>query len=177
MKNSEGNAVENRDFSGYEVQIYQVFIVLSLQLCIRMGELINFRIMRICRLRLTKLRRDYMSAKNPSLVRLQGIPGPKYFIEKANQYEVIARRVGANTFIEKGHVVNDAFSGSATVTKTYNTSIFDLGIVNDGTLDLTISKNAFSVITKPTNKVDDLFSPNKSITITATGALKSVVNE
>ena len=99
-----------------------------------------------------------MCGKGHSLVRIQGIPGPWYFNEK-------------------GCVVKAVISGPATATKTYNTSMFSFGTVNNGTPDSMITINTFSVIIKPPKKVGDLFGPYKSITITAAGALKSVVSE
>ena len=116
-----------------------------------------------------------MSAYEQPLVKAQGIPAPQYFNEKTNAYEPITGEYGANRFIERGRIVKDAFSGDSTTSKTYNTPMFGLGIVNDGSSDLSVSLNGFTIVLKPGESFDDLFDAFTSFTITGNSAFRTVV--
>lgn len=104
-------------------------------------------------------------------------PVPQYFNPITDQYEVLIGRDGANSFIEKGRIVKDAFNSSAPVTKSYNSQMSGFGIVNDGEADLSFTINEFTIIVKPHETFDDLFEPFYSVTVTATDAFRAVVRE
>ena len=116
-----------------------------------------------------------MSATDQPLVRSQGIPAPQYYNEGTNTYEAITGEYGANRFIERGRIVKDAFSGNATVTKSYGTQMFGLGIVNDGTADVVVTINGFTITLKAGESFDDLFDAFTTFTITTTSAYRTVV--
>lgn len=119
-----------------------------------------------------------MSATDKELVKAAGgIPAPQYYNPFNDRYETITGRNGANSFIEKGRVVKDAFNSTESVTKSYSTPMFGFGIVNDGETDLTFSINSFTIVVKPYEAFDDLFEPFTSVTITATDAFRAVVRE
>ena len=104
-------------------------------------------------------------------------PVPQYYNPKSDQYEPIVGAHGANSFIERGRIVKDAFSGSTTITKTYLTNMYGFGIVNDGENDLTVSINNFNIVVKPTEAFDDLFDPFTTLTISGNSAFRAVVRE
>jgi len=116
-----------------------------------------------------------MSATDQPLVKAQGIPAPQYYNASTNAYEAIEGEYGANRFIERGRIVKDAFNGNATVTKTYNTQMFGLGIVNDGETDVVVTVNGFTITLKAGESFDDLFDAFTSFTITTTSAYRTVV--
>lgn len=118
-----------------------------------------------------------MSAADKPLVRAQNVPAPQFYNPKTDRYEVITGRDGANSFIEKGRVVKDAFSGSVSVSKTYPIDMFGFGIVNDGVADLTFSIGTFTITVKPGETFDDLFEPFTTVVVTATDAFRAVVRE
>jgi hypothetical protein len=118
-----------------------------------------------------------MSAADKPLFKAQDMPAPQYYNPKTGEYEVITGRNGANSFIEKGRVVKDAFNGSESVSKTYPMDMFGFGIVNDGIADLTFSIGAFTLTVKPGETFDDLFEPFTTVVVTATDAFRAVVRE
>lgn len=119
-----------------------------------------------------------MSATDKELVKAAGsIPAPQYYNPKADRYEPITGRDGANAFIEKGRVVKDAFNGSESITKNYSTFMFGLGIVNDGESNLTVMINDFSIIVKPGESFDDLFEPFNIVKVNASDEFRMVVRE
>lgn len=119
-----------------------------------------------------------MAGENKPLVKAQGgVPAPQYFNTRTQQYEVITGSYGANSFIERGRLVKDVFSGSATVTKIYGTSMYGLGIVNDGQADLTVTINMFDIVVQPGESFDDLFDPFQRVTIEATDAFRAIIRE
>lgn len=119
-----------------------------------------------------------MTAENKPLVKAQGgQPAPQYFNTRTQQYEVITGSYGANSFIERGRLVKDVFSGSTTVTKVYGTNMYGLGIVNDGQSDLTVTINMFDIVVKPNESFDDLFDPFQRVTIEATDSFRAVIRE
>lgn len=118
-----------------------------------------------------------MAATDKPLLRAQNTPAPQYFNKKANQYEVIEGRDGANSFIEKGRIVKEVISGSANVTKAYGSPMFGFAITNDGLADLTFTINSLTITVKPGESFDDLFEPFNGVVINATDAFRSVVRE
>lgn len=118
-----------------------------------------------------------MSATDRPLVRAQNTPAPQYFNWKANQYEVVIGRDGAISFIEKGRIVKDAFSGEKSIIKPYNSPMFGFAITNDGVLDLEFTINALTIVVKPGESFDDLFEPFTSVSINANDEFRAVVRE
>lgn len=118
-----------------------------------------------------------MAAIDKPLVRAQNTPAPQYFNKQANQYEVIEGRNGANSFIEKGRIVKDAFNGTTSVTKAYGSPMFGFAITNDGLANLTFTINGLTISVMPGETFDDLFEPFNGVAITATDAFRSVVRE
>ena len=114
---------------------------------------------------------------NSLLTDRNGKPVPQYFNPKTNQFEPIEGGYGANSFIERGRIIKDAFKGSSTVTKSYPTKMYGFAIVNDGESDLTVSINAFNIVVKPSEAFDDLFDPFTSVTVTGNTAFRAVVRE
>lgn len=104
-------------------------------------------------------------------------PVPQYFNKTSNQYEVIEGRDGANAFIEKGRVVKDIFTGSATVTKTYGSKMFGFFIMNEGVSNLTVTIGSITFTVKAGYEFDDLFDGFTSVTITGTSAFTAGVRE
>jgi hypothetical protein len=104
-------------------------------------------------------------------------PVPQYYNPKTDSYEVIQGRDGANSFIEKGRIVKDAWSGSTDITKNYASPMFGFGIVNDGTGDLTVTIGSISFTVKPGETFDDLFEGFTQIQITGNSAYRAVVRE
>lgn len=106
-----------------------------------------------------------------------GKPVPQYYNEKDNRYEVITGNHGANSFIERGRIIKDAFNGSSTVTKSYPTKMYGFAIVNDGDSDLTVSINSFNIVVKSGEAFDDLFDPFTTVTVSGNSAFRAVVRE
>lgn len=104
-------------------------------------------------------------------------PVPQYYNPRNDEYEVITGNHGANSFIERGRIVKDAFNGSTTTTKTYLTNMYGFAIVNDGDSDLTVSINSFDIVVKSGESFEDLFDPFTTVTITGTSAFRAVVRE
>lgn len=104
-------------------------------------------------------------------------PIPQYYNPETGVMEPLEGSYGANSFIERGRLVKDAFSGSSTVTKTYQNNMYGFGIVNDGASDLTVTINGFSIVVKSGEAFDDLFDPFKTLTITGTSAFRAVVRQ
>lgn len=118
-----------------------------------------------------------MAAEDKPLLLAQNRPAPQYYNKRTNQYEVIEGRNGANSFIEKGRIVKDAFSGVTSITKGYASPMFGFAITNDGLANLTFTINGFTITVKPGESFDDLFEPFTGVVITATDAFRSVVRE
>lgn len=106
-----------------------------------------------------------------------GKPVPQYYNPKDNRYEVITGNHGANSFIERGRIIKDAFNGSSTTIKNYPTSMYGFAIVNDGDSDLTVSINSFNIVVKSGEAFDDLFDPFTSLTVSGNSAFRAVVRE
>ena len=104
-------------------------------------------------------------------------PVPQYFNEKTNQYEPIKGRDGANSFIQLGTVAQEAWEGSANITKTFPSNRYGFSIMNDGTADLTFTINGQTRRVKPGEGYSALFPAFTSITITATSAYRAEVLE
>lgn len=118
-----------------------------------------------------------MSATDQALLKAQTVPLPQYFNEKNNRFEATTGRDGAASFIEKGRVVKDAFSGSDNVTKSYGTKMFGFAIVNDGIADLSFAIGSLTVVVKPGETFEDLFDAFTTVRVTATSAYRAVVRE
>ena len=104
-------------------------------------------------------------------------PVPQYYNPTTDQYEPIVGNYGANSFIERGRIIKDAFNGSSTTTKNYLTKMYGFAIVNDGDSDLTVSINSFNIVVKSGESFDDLFDPFTSVTVTGNSAFRAVVRE
>lgn len=76
-----------------------------------------------------------------------------------------------------GKTVKDAFSGNATVTKTYGTAKTGILLTNDGASDVTMTVNGLTNTIKPTEVFDMLFDPFTSVTITTTSAYRAWISE
>lgn len=116
-----------------------------------------------------------MNSVEQPLVRAQGLPAPQYFNAEKGVYEVIEGEYGANRFIERGRIVKDSFSGNTTITKSYTTQMFGLGIVNDGESDISVSINGFTIVLKAGEAFDDLFDAFNTFTITGNSEFRTVV--
>ena len=104
-------------------------------------------------------------------------PVPQYFNPGTNQYEVIQGRYGANSFIERGRIVKDAFSGSSDTTKNYQSNMYGFAIVNDGNNELTVTIGSIVLTVKPSEGFDDLFDPFTSVKVAGSSAFRAVVRE
>lgn len=104
-------------------------------------------------------------------------PVPQYYNPSTDSYEPIHGSYGANSFIERGRIVKDVFSASGNLTKTYETEMYGIGIVNDGLSDVTVTINGFSILVKPGESFDDLFEPFKEIQFTAADSFRAVIRE
>lgn len=104
-------------------------------------------------------------------------PVPQYYNPKTDQYEPIVGNYGANSFIERGRIIKDAFNGSSTTIKNYLTKMYGFAIVNDGDSDLSVSINSFNIVVKSGESFDDLFDPFTSVTVTGDSAFRAVVRE
>lgn len=71
--------------------------------------------------------------------------------------------------------VKDAFEGTASDTKTYQSKMRGFSIQNDGAANLTFTINGLTITVKPTEGYEDNFDPFTSVQITATGAFRAVV--
>lgn len=118
-----------------------------------------------------------MSAIDQELIRAKNGPAPQYYNPRADKYEVLTGRDGANSFIEKGRVVKDIFSGNGPITKTYNTPMSGFGLVNDGVSDVTFIINGMQIEVRENEAWDDLFEPFTTVTINASDAFRAVVRE
>lgn len=114
---------------------------------------------------------------NSLLTDRNGKPIPQYFNPVTNRFESIEGNHGANSFIERGRIVKDAFNGSSTVTKNYQTKMYGFAIVNDGETDLTVSINSFNIVVKSGEAFDDLFDPFTTVTVSGNSAFRAVVRE
>lgn len=104
-------------------------------------------------------------------------PVPQYYNPTTDQYEPIMGSHGANSFIERGRIIKDAFNGSSTTTKNYQIKMYGFSIVNDGESDLTVSINSFNIVVKSGEAFDDLFDPFTTVTVTGNSAFRAVVRE
>lgn len=104
-------------------------------------------------------------------------PVPQYFNPETNQYESIEGKYGANSFIEKGRIVKAIFSGSTTTTQTFAENMYGLGIINDGTADLSVTINDITFTVKPGESFDDLFEAFTSVTVTGDTTFRAVVRQ
>lgn len=104
-------------------------------------------------------------------------PVPQYFNPNTNQYEVIKGRDGANSFIQQGTVAQEAWEGSANITKTFTSNRHGFSIINDGTADLTFTINGNTRRVKPGEGYNALFPAFTSVTIAATSAYRAEVLE
>lgn len=124
-----------------------------------------------------------MSAQDQPLKKAQGVPLPQFFNKDGNFYEEQTGRDGAAWYHQRGTVVKDSIIGSANVTKTYNSSMYGFGIVNDasrddtGASDLTFTIGGLTIVVKPRESFDNLFTPFTSVSITATKPFRAVVRE
>lgn len=114
---------------------------------------------------------------NSLLTDRNGKPIPQYFNPVTNRFESIEGSNGANSFIERGRIIKDAFNGSSTTKKNYLTNMYGFAIVNDGDSDLTVSINSFNIVVKSGEAFDDLFDPFTSLTISGNSAFRAVVRE
>jgi hypothetical protein len=104
-------------------------------------------------------------------------PVPQYFNTETNQYEVITGRDGANSFIEKGRVVVDSWSGTSSINKVLSAPCYGFALVNDGTGDLTISISGLNFTVKPGESYDGLFKSFLTVNIEGTSAYRAEVRE
>lgn len=104
-------------------------------------------------------------------------PVPQYFNPVTNQYEVIEGSNGANSFIQKGTVAQEAWEGSSNITKTFTSNRYGFSILNDGTADLTFTINGNTRRVKPGEGYNALFPAFTSVTITASSAYRAEVLE
>lgn len=118
-----------------------------------------------------------MAAENQPLFMAKNLPAPQYYNPRTSKYEVLLGRDGANSFIEKGRVVKDAFHDTESVTRNYQSKMFGFGIVNDGDTDITFTINDFTILVKPYESFDDLFDGFTTVIINSTGAFRAVVRE
>lgn len=102
-------------------------------------------------------------------------PIPQYFNKALNQYEVIEGRDGANSFIQLGTVAQEAWEGSASLTKSFASDRYGFAVLNDGTADLTFTINGQTRRVKPGEGYSALFEPFTVVTIEATSAYRAEV--
>ena len=118
-----------------------------------------------------------MSATDQDLLRAKNGNAPQYYNPRTDKYEVLTGRDGANSFIEKGRVVKDVFSGNESIVKTYATPMSGFGLVNDGVEDVTFIINGMQIVVRENEAWDDLFEPFNTVTINATDSFRAVVRE
>lgn len=104
-------------------------------------------------------------------------PVPQYFNKESNRYEAIEGKDGANSFIQKGTVAQEAWEGSVNITKTFPSNRYGFSIMNDGTADLTFTINGNTRRVKPGEGYNALFTAFTSVTIEATSAYRAEVLE
>lgn len=102
-------------------------------------------------------------------------PIPQYFNPMTNQYEVIEGRDGANSFVQLGTVAQEAWEGSADITKAFPSNRFGFSIINDGTADLTFTINGQSRTVKSGEGYSALFDAFTQVTINTTGTYRAEV--
>lgn len=118
-----------------------------------------------------------MAATDKPLVRAQGVPAPQYYNVELDQYEAITGKYGANSFIERGRIVKDYFSGNSDITRNYSEDMFGLAIVNDGASSIFVSVGTFTIQVKPGEAFDDLFDAFTSVTVEAATEYRLVVRQ
>ena len=73
----------------------------------------------------------------------------------------------------EGKRVQEAFSGSATLTNQACIAANSLVVFNDGAANLTVTIGGVSIVVTPTDKkLDEYFAPFTKFTITATTAFR-----
>lgn len=102
-------------------------------------------------------------------------PIPQYYNPATDQYEVIEGKDGANSFIQKGTVAEEAWEGNTDITKTFPSNRYGFSIVNDGTTDLTFIINNQSRKVKPGEAYYSLFQAFSSVTILTTSPYRAEV--
>lgn len=102
-------------------------------------------------------------------------PVPQYFNPKTDQYEAISGRFGATDFIQKGTIAEEAWEGTANITKTFPSLRYGLSIVNDGIADLTFTVNGQTRRVKPGESYSSLFNAFTSVVISASSAYRAEV--
>lgn len=102
-------------------------------------------------------------------------PAPQYYNPETDRYEVIQGYDGANAFIQKGTVAEEAWEGNSDITKDFPTNRYGFSIVNDGDADLTFTINGQTRRVKPGESYHSLFKAFQSVTINATSFYRAEV--
>lgn len=102
-------------------------------------------------------------------------PVPQYFNPKTDQYEVIQGKDGANSFLQKGTVAEEAWEGNSDITQTFPKERYGFSIVNDGTQDLSFIINGQTRKVKPGEAYYSLFNAFTSVTILTTSVYRAEV--
>lgn len=102
-------------------------------------------------------------------------PIPQYFNRLTNQYEPIEGLFGANSFLQKGTVAEEAWEGSESILKTFPSVRYGFSIVNDGTADLSFTINEQNRRVKPGEAYSSLFQPFNSVYIEASSFYRAEV--
>ncbi len=76
-----------------------------------------------------------------------------------------------------GRIIKDSFSGSTTITKTYQTSVQGFSIINDGATDITFTINNLSFTVMSGEDFNGVFDPFTTVTINTTSPYRAVIRQ
>lgn len=102
-------------------------------------------------------------------------PIPQYKNPTTGNFEAIEGKYGANSFLQKGTVAEEAWEGSSDIVKTFPGERFGFSIVNDGTEDLTFEINNQTRRVKPGEAYNSLFNAFSQVTIIANSFYRAEV--
>lgn len=112
-----------------------------------------------------------------AITRIEGQDGSKLKIYPNGSIDVNVKDMdmtGAAITVEELKV-KDVFRGNVTETKAYLSEMSFIGLVNDGTDELTIEVNGMSIPVLPKEPFEEFFDPFTTVTITTTGPYRAFV--
>ncbi|MEV5028511.1 fibronectin type III domain-containing protein [Paenibacillus sp. LPE1-1-1.1] len=96
-------------------------------------------------------------------------PAPQYWNEDIGDWDIVKGSGGAYRMQAPVEVAEETFSSSGSLTKEFTAEMDGIVIVNDGTVDLTLSVHGKSRVVKAGESYSGRFRPFTSVIVTSTG--------
>lgn len=102
-------------------------------------------------------------------------PIPQYKNPETGNFEAIEGKYGANSFLQKGTVAEEAWEGNSDIVKTFPSDRYGFSVVNDGTEDLLFEINNQTRRVKPGEAYNGLFNAFTQVVIISNSSYRAEV--